>query len=146
MPPKERNKNHQKIEVKTISNAVPKLCFVLAFPFFCKRLAWSKIHRHWNAQVQDKSQHRPKNSPWWPNIRGPKYPNICLRSTPCMGENSTTLKCQTQDKSQHRPQNSPRRAQHEPKMSQHSPKWPKTSPVWSQRLLNKGQHKPQNTA
>ena len=59
---------------------VRRLCFVLAF--FLKCLAWAKIQRHWNAQVQDKSQHRPQNSRGRPNMspiwrqRGPKCPKI----------------------------------------------------------------------
>ena len=49
---------------------------------FCKRLAWTKIQRHWNAQVQNKGRHRSENSPKWPNMspiwcqHGPKCPNI----------------------------------------------------------------------
>ena len=48
---------------------------------FCKRLAWTKIQWHWNAQVQNKG-HRSENSPKWPNMspiwcqHAPKCPNI----------------------------------------------------------------------
>ena len=87
-----------------------------------RRVAWTKIQPHWNAQIQNKGRHRPQNSPRWLNMSPIWCFLLGIYGIFCKRVAWTKIQrhwnAQIQDKGWH--------------ISQNSPRWPNMSPRWCQ--------------